>query len=81
MSSDISEELIPVSYFARLRVLKEGEGWSVRDFSGDQTELTLYEKLPDDLERKVSMLMVLDNDEELEGVGFRYNDKTFYVDR
>ena len=81
MSSDISEELIPISAFSRLRVNKEGEGWTVRDFNDAKTKLTIYRKLPDALERKVSMLMVLDNDEELEGVGFKYNDHVFYVDR
>ena len=78
------------SALTRIRVeRKPNDMWTVRDFNDYRTPETSENfvkrfttaELPADIMRKVSLLIVLDDSEQLDGVGYKYSNNIFYLDR
>lgn len=62
----------------RIEVRPEG-GYSVMDVTGEMPE-EYMEDLPSHLKDKLSLMLLLEHDSEVEGLGYRYSETVFYVD-
>ena len=62
----------------RVEIMRDGL-FNLHDVQSGAAEYAL--KLPEHIERKLALLMMVDNDTEIKGVGYRYTDKVFYVDK
>jgi hypothetical protein len=62
----------------RIEVRPEG-GYSVMDVTGDMPEQYMEELSPQ-LKDKMSLMLLLEHDSEVLGLGYRYSETVFYVD-
>jgi len=67
------------SLYECLRVTKSDDGWRVQDFVA-KTDITVR-ALDTDAQTKINLLMMADDDDWVEGVGYRYSDYIFYISR
>lgn len=64
----------------RLRVeILSGERWAIHDVGSGESEVAL--QLPEHIERRLALLLMVDDDTEVDGVGYRYKSTVFYVDK
>ena len=64
----------------KIRVDNINGCWHVMDMATIKP-ITIYAELPECLEERVALLRLMDNEVTLKGVGFRYGNNIFYLDR
>jgi len=64
---------------SKLRIYHDDSGWLVQDMRTLKIVRT-FAKLPDVIEERVALLRMMNPSELVEGLGFRYNEQTFYLD-
>lgn len=65
---------------ARVRVMiLDGGGYNLHDVKSGVSEVTL--QLPEHIERRLALLLMVDDDTEVENAGYRYKSTVFYVDK
>lgn len=62
----------------RVEILQDGD-YHLHDIQSGASEVALF--LPDHIEDKLALLLLVDNNTEVEGVGYRYKPTVFYVDK
>lgn len=86
-------EVLPISVNGKPYVFTEGGsyvriryeknpngGWKSQRFETKRTVKATYKKLPPDVEKAIAMLSHLDNNTEIEGVGYKVTEDIYYVD-
>ena len=69
----------PASNSSKLRIHNEDGLWKAQCMATLKVVKT-WDKLPDVIEERVALLRMMDVSELVAGLGFRYNEKTFYLD-
>ena len=65
---------------AKLRVeILDGGGYNLHDVESGVSEVAL--QLPEHIARRLALLLMVDDDTEVDGVGYRYKPTVFYVDK
>jgi hypothetical protein len=62
----------------RVEILQDG-GYNLHDVQSGASEVALF--LPDHIEDKLALLLMVDDNTEVDGVGYRYKPTVFYVDK